>query len=107
MAESKDNVFWGPLLEKAYAKFVGSYEKLSKGGIATEAVRAMTGWPGFVYITEETENVWQLIHDHLNKNSIVTCSNHLNGATKKLEHLGITTRNVYAVLGSVELDDGD
>lgn len=61
MAEGEDQIMWGPLLEKAYAAFVGSYEKLSKGGAASEAVRVMTGFPGFLYWTKKTNDVWLLV----------------------------------------------
>jgi hypothetical protein len=63
MAESYDHIMWGPLLEKGYAKFIGSYEKIAKGGTATEAVRTLTGLPGFTYHTRQVEDVWQTIHD--------------------------------------------
>jgi hypothetical protein len=41
MADAINNTFWGPLLEKAYAKFTGSYEHIALGGIASEAMRAV------------------------------------------------------------------
>lgn len=61
MAEGVDNIMWGPILEKAYAKFVGSYEKISTGGVASEAIRAMTNMPGFVYNTDKTNEVFTQI----------------------------------------------
>ena len=36
-----ENTMWGPLFEKAFAKFMGSYEKIATGGLATEAMRAI------------------------------------------------------------------
>jgi len=76
-AESKDHIMWGPILEKAYAKFVGSYEKIAKGGTATEAIRAITGFPGFLYPTHHTSNLWEIINAAIIKQDIVTCSTHL------------------------------
>jgi len=31
MAEGVNNTMWGPILEKAYAKFIGSYERIASG----------------------------------------------------------------------------
>lgn len=61
MAENIDKIMWGPLLEKGYAKFAGSYEKISKGGTASEAIRAMTGFPGFVHVTRRTPAIFDKI----------------------------------------------
>ena len=61
MGAAKENVMWGPLLEKAYAKFVGSYERLSKGGSSIEAMRAILGYHGFVYELAKTADVYLLI----------------------------------------------
>ena len=49
MGEGVNNVMWGPMLEKAFAKFMGSYEKISTGGVASEAIRAIANLPGFLY----------------------------------------------------------
>lgn len=54
MAEGVNNTMWGPLLEKAYAKFVGSYLSLATGGVSSESMRALTGFPGFMYNTSAT-----------------------------------------------------
>jgi hypothetical protein len=52
MAEGVNNVMWGPLLEKGYARFIGTYERIAIGGVASEAIRAMTNFPGFLYKSE-------------------------------------------------------
>jgi len=103
MGESYDHLMWGPLLEKAYAKFVGSYEKLAKGGAAMESVRAMTGWPGFVYLPRRYEGIFEEIQTALVQGDIVTCSNHFVRMEKNQKKLGIMTRNVYSILGAIEV----
>ena len=55
MGEGVQNVMWGPLLEKAFAKFMGSYEKISTGGVSSEAMRAIAGLPGFLYKTKNID----------------------------------------------------
>lgn len=45
-SQSGDNGgWWGPILEKAAAKFFGNYERLN-GGWMGEAMYALTGMPG-------------------------------------------------------------
>ena len=40
-----DKSFWGALVEKGIAKMQGSYEAI-QGGIPSEGVRRLTGYPG-------------------------------------------------------------
>lgn len=103
MAESYNHIMWGPLLEKGYAKFIGSYEKIAKGGTASEAIRAMTGLPGFIYHSKHVDDAWQQINDAVERKDIVTCSTHIKHRNKRMRHLGIQTRYVYSVLGTLEI----
>lgn len=74
MAEGVNNVMWGPLLEKGYARFIGTYERIAIGGVASEAIRAMTNFPGFLYKSESVKDLWTVIDQALEKGDIVTCS---------------------------------
>ena len=73
-AEGLNNTMWGPLLEKSYAKLVGSYLNLARGGVASEAIRAITGFPSFVFNATATNNTWEIIKTALQQGDIVTCS---------------------------------
>lgn len=57
MSEGVNNTMWGPLIEKAYATFVGNYLTIATGGVSSETVRALTGFPGFMYNSIETQNL--------------------------------------------------
>ena len=46
MSKAHGNELWVILIEKAYAKLHGSYERIS-GGQTHEALRDMTGAPSF------------------------------------------------------------
>lgn len=65
MAEGVNNVMWGPMLEKGFAKFMGSYEKIATGGVSSEAIRAMANLPGFLYKTSSITNLWSVIDQAL------------------------------------------
>ena len=53
---SKDtNEFWSPLLEKAYAKFYGSYAAL-EGGVSIDAAVDFTGGIPQVITIQETQS---------------------------------------------------
>jgi len=52
---------WGPLLEKAFAKFSGSYNAITYGVSSIEFLRAIKGLPGFTYVTKKTPNYISLI----------------------------------------------
>lgn len=54
MATGTNGYMWGPLIEKAYAKFAGSYDAISNGGSASEFIRTFIGLPGFTYVTNKT-----------------------------------------------------
>ena len=45
---SSDGALWGPILEKAFAKFLGNYEAL-EGGLNGPGIRMMTGSPFIIY----------------------------------------------------------
>lgn len=35
MAEGMNGTMWGPILEKSYAKFLGSYQRIATGGVSS------------------------------------------------------------------------
>lgn len=50
MAEvPSDGSYWGPLLEKAWAKTVGNYEIAGFGGSTTETTNFYTNTPSATY----------------------------------------------------------
>ena len=51
-----DNVLWPALLEKAYAKIHGSYERI-KSGHSSDVLRDLTGAPTFSHKTDD-ENIF-------------------------------------------------
>ncbi len=52
MSKAHGNELWVILIEKAYAKLHGSYERIS-GGLSHEALRDLTGAPSLFYMDEE------------------------------------------------------
>lgn len=75
-----DKSLWGVLLEKAAAKMDGSYEAM-QGGIPTEGIRKLTGYPGHMIAHEEIEDadaLWTKIQKAHKKGALVTSGSHYN-----------------------------
>jgi hypothetical protein len=73
MSSGTDGTMWGPLIEKVYAKFIGNYDGIVTGGSASEFIRALTGLPGFTFVTNKTENPIKVITEAVRNGDIVTC----------------------------------
>ena len=69
-----DGAFFGPLLEKLWAKINGSYEK-TPAGWARESLRVLSGAPGYDYLTSSytTDEIWKLMTDATSNKFIVSC----------------------------------
>jgi calpain-15 len=66
MSKAHGNELWVILIEKAYAKLHGSYERIS-GGLSHEALRDLTGAPSLFYMDDEVngdiEKTWEMLNE--------------------------------------------
>ena len=108
---SKDtNEFWSPLLEKAYAKFYGSYAAL-EGGVSIDAAVDFTGGiPQVITIQEnqsEEENS-SLLHTlqlaSANEALISTALNLSGRLRRQAESYGLQSSHAYSVTNVVIVD---
>jgi calpain-15 len=72
MSRTNGNECWAILIEKAYAKLHGSYERII-GGQAHETLRDITGAPSFNYDTKDDET-WDRILKAYNSDHITVSS---------------------------------
>ena len=111
------SVYWAMIIEKAYAKMVGSYEAM-QGGTVTQGLEDFTGGIGYKFDLEKKEADWippkgsdpdRLWHELLEKmmtEHVVGCANNTKGeerpqSTKK----GILLNRAYAVVTAGEFED--
>ena len=66
MSRTNGNECWAILIEKAYAKLHGSYERIS-GGLSHDALRDLTFAPTLLYMGEEfqrdAEEAWRMVNE--------------------------------------------
>jgi len=60
-AQGSNDSYWGPLLEKSFAKFMGSYSMLEKPNTAAYALKTLANLPTLVYPTNSTENLYGML----------------------------------------------
>lgn len=96
---SKDtNEFWSALLEKAYAKFYGSYEFL-RGGNTCEAQEDFTGGVAEIYYTKIIpQNFFTLLEKSFKKNALMGCG--MDADSNEIEALtpqGLVKGHAYSI----------
>lgn len=61
-AQTQKGELWPVIIEKAWAKIHGSYERI-EGGQSHMTMRDLTGAPAFEYEITKTPNIYDLILD--------------------------------------------
>ena len=106
---SKDGALWGPILEKAFAKFLGNYENL-EGGLSGPGIRMMTGSPFVSYWHNKTDadSLWQILTDEKAEHSMITAGSYIGtGSDKDTNEVGLAYSHAYSILETIELSTGD
>ncbi|KFP74122.1 Calpain-14, partial [Acanthisitta chloris] len=91
------NVFWGALLEKAYAKLYGSYEDLQIGHVSEALVDFTGGVNTRIKLAEAPPYLWDILTRATYSRSLMGCHTHL-GTTKVLKN-GLVAGHAYTVTG--------
>ncbi|NWV25730.1 CAN14 protein, partial [Origma solitaria] len=103
------NVFWGALLEKAYAKLYGSYEDLQIGQVSEALVDFTGGVNTRIKLAEAPPDLWDILTRATYSRSLMGCQTHLGvyfpsvslpciQATKVLKN-GLVAGHAYTVTG--------
>uniref|UniRef100_U3KA85 Calpain 14 n=1 Tax=Ficedula albicollis TaxID=59894 RepID=U3KA85_FICAL len=91
------NVFWGALLEKAYAKLYGSYEDLQIGQVSEALVDFTGGVNTRIKLAEAPPDLWNILTRATYSRSLMGCQTHV-GTTKVLKN-GLVAGHAYTVTG--------
>ena len=100
---SDDGALWGPLIEKAFAKLIGSYEAIISGD-AAQSIEVLTGAPATRYSHEGADS--STAREVFNAVAAAKAVNNMaSAATGGDSNTGRTTRNlaqdhIYTVLAT-------
>lgn len=97
---------WVMLLEKAWAKLHGNYEKV-EAGMASESLRSLTGAPVEVYFKDEPNiDMWTILKDAYKNKYPMTAGvdeeENLSGS--KIGRKNLVPSHVYSLLSVVEIN---
>jgi hypothetical protein len=106
-SKANGNELWVLILEKAWAKLHGSYERI-EAGFAHNVMNDLTGAPSFDFDIEDEgqENIWQRLVSGEKKNYLMAASAGATEASAEmLEELGLVAQHSYGLLKAVEVTD--
>ncbi|XP_061482103.1 calpain-14 [Rhineura floridana] len=91
------NLFWGALLEKAYAKLCGSYEDLQIGQVSEALVDFTGGVILTIKLAEAPPDLWDILTRATYSGSLMGCQTQ-SGPRRVLQN-GLVTGHAYTVTG--------
>ncbi|KAM6459277.1 calpain-14-like [Liasis olivaceus] len=91
------NLFWGALLEKAYAKLCGSYEDLQIGQVSEALVDFTGGVNMTIKLADALPDLWDILTRATYSRSLMGCQTHA-GPTRVLKN-GLVAGHAYTVTG--------
>ncbi|CAI9174521.1 unnamed protein product [Rangifer tarandus platyrhynchus] len=91
------NLFWGALLEKAYAKLSGSYEDLQRGQVSEALVDFTGGVTMTINLAEAPDNLWDVLTRAACSRTLIGCQTHC-GKQRVLEN-GLVDGHAYTLTG--------
>ena len=98
---ANENELWVILLEKAWAKLHGSYERI-EAGFAENVMRDLTGAPTEVIESEE-EKLWDSCVKADREGYVMAASAGGGASVEALEELGLIGYHAYGLIGCVEI----
>ena len=100
-----DSSLWGPLIEKAFAKYWGNYGHIV-GGASQMAVRTMLGG---VHMSHDhasmtIDQIWEILHENAQTDTILTAGS--NGESDEHKNTsGLVEGHAYTILKTVILSN--
>lgn len=96
------NELWVMLLEKAWAKLHGSYERI-EAGLAENVFRDLTGAPASVHYNDD-DDLWERMLEAEQKKFVMAASAGSTAASQQmLESVGLIGQHAYGCLGVIEV----
>lgn len=105
-SKCRHNQLWVPFIEKAYAKFHGSYQAISGGQIA-EAFLDLTGAPTLEYYFDKPsfnpKTFWKTLLHYRQQRLPLGCGTGGQGGFGQLNEVGLVGGHAYSILDVVEI----
>ena len=96
-SKANSNELWVIILEKAWAKLHGSYERI-ESGLCSEVMRDLTGAPSFSMLTTQ-EGLFDDLMDFDDRQFIMSASCGVDDASvSQLEDMGLVAAHAYTII---------